>query len=73
MNTLQLADAQGEINSLTFNTIPVNDVAGDAVLTLDAMDEGEAFPILVVINFPKIKPRVTVPNETRDIVVEARS
>lgn len=73
MNTLQLADAQGEINSLTFNNIPVNDVAGDAVLTLDAMDEGEAFPILVVINFPKIKPRVTVPNETRDIVVEARN
>jgi hypothetical protein len=67
MNTLQLTEALGELNSLMFNHIPVNDLTGDAVLTLDLMDEGEAFPVLVVINFPTILPRIAVPDENRDI------
>jgi hypothetical protein len=65
MNVLQITNISGEINSVLMNTLMVNGMGGDAEIIMDSMGAGAAFPVLVIIDFPRIFPRVCVPAETR--------
>jgi hypothetical protein len=66
MNRLTLVSFSGEINSSETNLPDINGGLGKMTLTMDAIDEGEVYEWLVIINLPKLKPRVAVASETRD-------
>jgi hypothetical protein len=70
MNTMQLINTFGQLNSIQVNFLEVDGIGGDQALVLGSMGAGEAFPPLLVIDFPSINPRVCIPAETRTTKVE---
>lgn len=64
MNVMTIIDVFGELNSIPVNTLALNDMGGDAEIVMDLMGMGEAFPPLLIVDFPSIVPRVCVPAET---------
>lgn len=67
MNTLRLVSSYGEINSAEINNPEIDGSLGKMQLTMGTIDEGETFGWLVIINFPKIIPRVAVAKEDRNV------
>lgn len=61
-----VTEVQGELNSQLVNQVDVNQPTGSATLTLGLIEDG-AFDTYwnVIVNLPKIKPRVCVPAENR--------
>lgn len=64
--TFTVTDLQGEINSQLMNQVEVNQPTGSALLVLGLIEDGffETY-WSVIVNLPKIKPRVCIPAENR--------
>lgn len=64
--TFTVTDVQGEINSQLVNQVDVNQPTGSALLVLGLIEDGffETY-WSVIVNLPKIKPRVCIPAEDR--------
>lgn len=67
MNTLHYLGSVGDINSTNTNDVELNGSRGRMLLRIGAIDEGETYGWLVIINFPKIKPRIAVAKEDRNV------
>lgn len=67
MNTLEYISSFGEVNSTETDNLEINGAGGKMLLTIGAIDEGETYGWLVIINFPKIKPRIAVAKEDRNV------
>jgi hypothetical protein len=71
MNRLTFISAAGEINSTVIDVPDINGPVGKMLLTMGTIDQGETFGWLVIVNLPKIKPRIAVAAETRDVKVRS--
>lgn len=69
MNTIQLIDSFGALNSMQVNLIEIDGMGGNMAIVMDSMGAGETFPPLLVIDFPSINPRICVPAETRTTTI----
>lgn len=69
MNILTIVSYYGEINTGIVNQFELNGLAGKMQLTMDSIDEGDAFAPLVLANLQKLKPRICIPAENRDVDV----
>jgi len=69
MNTIQLIDLFGALNSMQVNLIEVDGMGGNSAIVMDSMGAGETFAPLLVVDFPSINPRVCIPAETRSTTV----
>lgn len=67
MNYLSRISIKGETNTLQTNELDVNGVGGKMLLVWGVIDDGAVYPWNVTANLPKIKPRVCVPAETRNV------
>jgi hypothetical protein len=65
--TFTVTSVQGEINSQQVNLVDVNQPTGSAQVILGLIEDG-AFETYwnVIVNFPRIKPRVCIPAETNE-------
>jgi len=66
--TFTVTSLQGEVNSQQINLVDVNQPSGNALVVLGLIEDG-AFDTYwnVIVNLPKIKPRICIPAETRDV------
>lgn len=65
--TFTVTELYGELNSQQLNEVDVNQPTGSALVVLGLIEDGDFETYWnIIVNFPKIKPRVCVPAENRD-------
>lgn len=66
--TLTITELYGELNSQQINEVDVNQPSGSALLVLGLIQDTYFDTYWnVIVNFPRIKPRICIAAEDRDV------